>query len=146
MPDNLTSNSRLEQNLQTELFHSMLDEHPLDTLNLREGRQVVCIFSTSCEYCRMAARKLSLMQQFYGFPKENITCLFIGSEEGITDFYEQSESEPYRDVLYPDVARLLKAVNGNLPVIVFLDRGTVVQEYSFRNMNEKDIRAFFEAR
>ena len=51
----------------------------------------------------------------------------------------------YRDVLYPDVARLLKVVNGNLPVIVFLEDGEVVHEYGFRNMQEAEIRAFFGA-
>ena len=142
-PDNLTSNFDPEQNLQSELFDAMLDDAPLDSLSLREGKQVVCFFSTSCDYCQMAARKLSLMQQFYGFPKENITYLFIGDEESIAGFYEQSESAQYRDVLYPDVARLLKAVNGNLPVIVFLEDGDLVYECGFRNMNEAEIRAFF---
>ena len=144
-PDNLTSNSDPEQNLQMELFNEMLDDAPLDTLNLREGKRVICFFSTSCEVCQMAAHKLSLMQQFYGFPKENITYLFMGNEEGIAGFYEQSESAQYRDVLYPDVTRLLKAVNGNLPVIVFLEDGKVVHEYGFRNMQEAEIRAFFGA-
>ena len=141
-PDNLTSNADPVQNLQLELFNEMLDDAPLDALNLREGKQVICFFSTSCEYCQMAAHKLSLMQQFYGFPKENITYLFMGNEESIAKFYEESGSAQYRDVLYSDVARLLKAINGNFPVIVFLEDGEVVHEYSFRNMNEAEIQAF----
>lgn len=141
-PDNLTSNSDPEQNLQLELLNEMLDDARLDALNLREGKQVVCFFSTSCDYCQMAAHKLSLMQQFYGFPKENITYLFMGNEEGIAKFYEESGSAQYRDVLYPDVARMLKAINGNFPTIVFLENGEVVHEYGFRNMNEAEIQAF----
>lgn len=140
-PDNFTSNSDPDQNLQVELFNEMLDDSPLDTLNLEEGKQIVCFFSTGCEYCQMAAHKLSLMQQFYGFPKENITYLFMGNKEDVEKFYEQSESVQYRDVLYPDV-RMLKAVNGNLPVIVFLEDGRVVHEYGFRNMDEAEIKAF----
>ena len=141
-PDNLTSNADPEQNLQVELFDAMLDDAPLDSLNPHMGKQVVCFFSTSCDYCQMAAHKLSLMQQFYGFPKENITYLFMGNEEGVASFYEQSESAWYRDMLYPDVARLLKAINGNFPVIVFLEDGEVVHEYGFRNMNEAEIKAY----
>ena len=141
-PDNLTSNSDPERNLQTVLFNEMLDDAPLDTLNLREGKQVICFFSTSCEVCQMAARKLSLMQQFNGFPADRINYVFMGSEEGIAGFYEQSESTHYRDVLYPDVARLLIVVNGNLPVIVFLEDGEVVHEFGFRNMDEAEIKAF----
>ncbi len=141
-PDNLTSNADPEQNLQLELFNEMLDDAPLDALNLREGKQVICFFSTSCEVCQLAAHKLSLMQQFYDFPRENITYLFMGNEESIAKFYEESGSAQYRDLLYPDVARLLKAVNGNFPVIVFLEDGEVVHEYGFRNMNEAEIQAF----
>ena len=141
-PDNYTSNYDPEQNLQTELFDEMLDGTPLDSLNIREGKQVVCFFSTSCDYCQMAARKLSLMQQFYGFPADRITYVFMGSGEGVAKFYELSESARYRGVLYPDVARLLKAVNGNLPVIVFLEDGKVAHEYGFRNMNEVEIETY----
>lgn len=142
-PDSLTSNSDPEQNLQVEFFDAMLNESPLNALNLREGKQVVGFFSTGCEYCQMAARKLSLMQQFYGFPAENITFVFVGNDEGVAEFYEKSASAHYRDVLYPDVASLLKAVSGNFPVIVFMEEGEVVREYGFRNMQEDEIKAFF---
>lgn len=141
-PDNLTSNSDPEQNLQIELFNEMLDDAPLDSLSLREGKQVICFFSTSCDYCQMAARKLSLMQQFYGFPKESITYLFMGNEESIAKFYEESGSAQYYDVLYPDVSRMLKAINGNFPVVVLLEDGEIVHEYGFRNMNEAEIKAY----
>ena len=142
-PDHLTSNSYPEQNLQMDLFNEMLDDAPLDILNLRDGKQVICFFSTSCEVCQMAAHKLSLMQQFYGFPAENITYIFMGDNEGVTRFYEQSESSRYRDVLYMDVVQLLKSVNGKFPIVVLLEDGKVVYEYGFRNMNESEIKAFF---
>lgn len=141
-PDNFTSAYAPEQNLQKAFFDEMLDDVPLDSLPLKDGKQVVCFFSTGCEYCQLAAHKFSLMQHFYGFPKEKITYLFMGNEEGIAKFYEQSESARYRDVLYPDVVRFLKAVNGNLPTIAFLENGVVVHEYGFRNMNEAEIKAF----
>lgn len=141
-PDNFTPAYAPEHNLQKALFDEILDDAPLDSLQLKEGKQVVGIFSTSCEYCQLAAHKLSLMQQFYGFSKERITYLFMGNEEGIAKFYEQSESEPFRDVLYPDVVRLLKAINGNFPTLVFIEDGEVVHEYGFRNMNEAEIKAF----
>ena len=144
-PDHLTSNSDPEQNLQMELFNEMLDDVPLDTLNLRDGKQVICFFSTGCEVCQMAARKLSLMQQYYGFPPENITYVFMGNEDGIGKFYEESESARYRDVLYRDVVPLLKVINGNFPAIVFMENGVVVCGYGFRNLDEAEIRAFFDA-
>lgn len=142
-PDNFTPNYASDQNLHKDLFDKALDEAPLDTLNLREGRKVICFFSTSCEYCQMAAQKLSLMQQFYGFPLENIFFVFMGTEEGVAEFYEKSESFKYGYLLYDDVSKLLKINNGNFPTIVLLDEGQVVHEFGFRNMREEEIKAFF---
>ena len=140
-PDSL-ANSDPEHNLQVELFDEMLDDTPLDSLHLDEGKQIVCFFSAGCEYCQMAARKLSLMQQFHGFPRERITYLFVGDEADVSKFYEMSESEPFRAVRYADVTRMLKTVNGNLPTLVFMQDGEVVHEYGFRNMDEEEIKTF----
>ena len=141
-PDNYTSAYTMEQNLQVELFDELLDEAPLDSLNLREGKQIVCFFSTGCEFCQLSAHKLSLMQRFNGFPGNTVTYLFMGSEEGIDRFYEKSESVQYRNILYPDVVRMLTVINGEFPTIVFLDNGTVVNVYGLRNMKEDEIKAF----
>lgn len=141
-PDNYISAYTAEQNLQVELFDEMLDEPPLDSLQLREGKQVVCFFSTGCEFCQLSAHKLSLMQQFYGFPTDKVTYVFMGSEGGIDKFYEKSQSAQYRNVLYRDVVRMLPAINGEFPTIVFLDNGVVTQVYGLRNMKEEEIKAF----
>lgn len=141
-PDNFTPSYDAEHSLQKEYFDAALQEAPLKDLNLDDGKQIICFFSTGCEFCQMSAHKLSLMQQFYGFPAERITYVFMGSEEGIEKFYEHSESERYRNVLYADVLNLLKITNGNFPVIVLLDNGEVVHEYGFRNMKEEEIKAF----
>jgi len=141
-PDNYTDAYTAEQNLQVELFDEILDEAPLDSLNLREGKQVVCFFSTGCEFCQLSAHKLSLMQKFNDFPADKVTYLFMGTEEGIDKFYENSESAQYRDVLYPDVVRMLTAINGEFPTIVFMDNGVVTHVYGLRNMKEEEVKAF----
>ena len=143
-PDNYTPNYHSGKNLNEDLFSEMLSNPPMDSLRLWEGKQVVCLFSTSCKYCQLAAQKFSLMQQYYGFPPENVTYVFVGTEEGITKFYEQSESAVYHNVLYEDVVGLLKVINGSFPTIVFVDKGMVVHEYGLRSMKEEEIKAFFQ--
>ena len=142
-PDNFTQNYRPEKNLNVALFNKLLSQPPLDAFHLQEGKQVVCLLSTTCELCELAARKLSLMQQRYGFPSENITFVFMGNEEEIKPFFEHSESAEYRSVLYGDVRGFLSVNGGNFPTLAFLDHGTVVYEYGLRNMNEGKIREFF---
>ncbi len=143
-PDNFTSAYKPQQNLNAELFEAVMQEPPLDEFHLDEGKKIVGFFSTACDYCQMSAHKLSLMQQFEGFPEEDICYVFMGSEEGKRQFYEASQSTPYRDVIYEDVINLLKITNGVFPVVVLMEDGEIVHEYEFRSMQEKEIRAFME--
>ena len=143
-PDNYTPNYKASQDLNRELFEEALQQSPLDTLNLKEGKKVVALLSSSCEFCVLAARKLSLMQQFYGFPEKDILYVFMGNEESIRDFYQESQSATYPYVIYEDVPHLLKINNGMFPLVVMMDHGAIVHEYGFRNMKEEEIKAFFK--
>lgn len=143
-PDNYTPNYDSEHVVQMELFEETLNQPPFVNMNLREGKKVLCFFSTSCEYCEMAARKLSLMQRFYGFPAKNITCVFVGTSLGVARFYKEVGSPAYRYILCDDIVKVLEIIDGNVPVIVFMENGEVVHEYGFRNMREDEIKAFFE--
>lgn len=143
-PDNYTPNYKTSQNLNRELFEEALQQSPLDTLNLKEGKKVVAILSSSCEFCMLAAQKLSLMQQFYGFPEKDILYVFMGDEESIRNFYQESQSAAYPYVIYEDVLNLLKINNGVFPLVVMMDHGAIVHEYGFRNMKEEEIKAFFK--
>ena len=143
-PDNYTPNYKASQDLNRELFEEALQQSPLDTLNLKKGKRVVALFSSSCEFCMLTARKLSLMQQFYGFPEKNILYVFMGSEESIRNFYQESQSAAYPYVNYEDVLNLLKINNGVFPLVVMMDNGVIVHEYGFRNMKEEEIKSFFK--
>lgn len=142
-PDNFTPNYKPSYQLQRELFYEAMQQPPMDSLNLAEGKKVVGIFSTGCVYCQMAAQKLSLMRELSDFPKEDICFLFLGSSAGLETFYEKAEIEPFPSVLYSDAVRLLQMTDGVFPLVVFLDKGKVVHEYGFRNMSEEEVMGFF---
>lgn len=143
-PDNYTPSYNASHDLQVELFNEALQDPPLDKLGLQEGKKVVGIFSSGCEYCMMTAQKLSLMQSYYGFPEEDVLYVFMGTEEGVEQFFETTESTRYPYVIYDDVIRLLKINNGVFPVLVMLENGQVIHEYGFRNMKEEEIKTFFQ--
>lgn len=142
-PDNFTTATLPGHDLQRAAFSKAIQEDPLKDYALDEGKKVVCVFSTGCEYCMMAAHKLSLMQSYYGFPEKDVLFVFMGSEEGVERFYKESESSRYQYVIYEDVKALLRMTNGVFPVLVLTENGEVVREYGFRNMNEKEIKTFF---
>lgn len=144
-PDNYTSSYDPTHDLNQELFIEALQQPPLNAYNLTDGKKVVAIFSSGCEYCMMSAQKLSLMQKFYGFPEEDVLYVFMGTEEGVQRFYQKSESTPYQYIIYEDVVSLLKINNGVFPIVVLMDDGEIVGEYGFRNMREDEIKVFFNS-
>ena len=142
-PDNYTPSYDSSHDLNEELFKEASQDPPLNGFHLTEGKKVVAFFSSGCEYCKMSAHKLSLMQSYYGFPEDDILYVFMGTEEGVKRFYDESESNRYQYVIYEDVKRLLMMNNGVFPVIVMMENGEVVHEYGFRNMKESEIKSFF---
>ena len=143
-PDNYTASYNPSHDLNHELFTEALQQPPLDAFGLEEGRKIVGIFSSGCEYCMMTAQKLSLMQKFYGFPEEDILYVFMGTEEGVSTFYQESESTKYPYIIFENVVNLLKINNGVFPLVVLMDNGEIVGECGFRNMKEEEMKAFFE--
>lgn len=143
-PDNYTPSYNPTHDLNHELFAEALRQPPLDSIKLTEGEKVVGIFSSGCEYCMMTAQKLSLMQRFYDFPEEDVFYVFMGTEEGVESFYQESESTKYPYIIYNDVVNLLKINNGVFPIVILLNDGEIVGEYGFRNMKEDEIKLFFK--
>lgn len=143
-PDNFTPSYNSQQNLQRNLFIDALQNPPLDSYHLTEGKKVVGFFSSACEYCMMTAQKIDLMRQFYGFPEDDILYVFLGSEEGVLKFYQESESTQYPYIIYEDVKNLLEITNGVFPTVIFMDNGEIIHEYGFRDMKEAEVKAFFE--
>lgn len=144
-PDNFTPNYNREGNINTEVLDSMIQDSILNDYELAKGKQILCFFTPVCEFCQMAAKKISLIHDFYGKDNENITYIFLmGDEEKINNFFNKSESNRYRYVIYTDVPRLLSCINGEFPTIAFLENGKLVYQTGLRDMHEDEIKKFFE--
>ena len=139
-PDNVMKKFREQSDtLNIELFEENIIT--ADSLNLSQGKKIVCLYSTKCRFCQMSAHKLSIMQEYYDYPEENIYNYFWGTEQGVESFYKASESHRYRHTII-DPKTMIEVTNGRMPTIVFLNNGKVELQYGYRNMNEKQIRKF----
>lgn len=142
-PDSLLPNSE-DKNIQKEYFDQALHEAPLDSLQLYEGKKVICFFSSGCDYCRLSAQKLSVMQKETGFESGDICFVFMGTTDGVKSFFAETGLEAYPFVIFQNVIQLLKITNGAFPVLVFCNDGEILYEYGFRDMNERKILDYFK--
>ena len=139
----LTRESESGQVVCRSMFEEALHDEPLSEMGLERGKKMVCVFSVRCDYCKLAARKLSVMQHHLGFPGQDVVYVFMGSGEEVPSFFTESESAAYSYVIYEDVRRLLSIVKGRFPAIVLLEEGEVVHVYGYSDMDEREINKFF---
>ena len=142
-PDSMLRQDPSGKVVRQDLLETALHEGPLAGRRLDEGKKLLGFFSTGCDLCKMAARKLSLMQSFCGFPEQDVCYVFMGTETGVARFFDESESTRYPYVLYDDAVPLLRLIDGKFPTVVLLENGVVAHEYGLRDMDEAEIKYFF---
>ena len=143
-PDFFVREVESGQVIRCSLFEEALHDEPLSEMGLDRGKKVVGVFSSSCNYCKLAARKLSVMQSHLGFPEQDVVYVFMGDGEGVPSFFTESESVAYPYVVFEDVTRLLRIIEGRFPSIVLLEEGKVVHAYGYGDLDERELKIFFQ--
>ena len=119
---------------------SLLKSHIEENKQLQEGKKIVLFFGTSCKYCKLATRKLSIITT-KSDSNDKVHVCFLGSEESVLKFYKETNSVKYQyNFLHPE--KFLKITNGKMPLIVLLENGEVIKKYNYRSINEQEIIKF----
>ncbi len=119
-------------------LNTFIDSKP----KYQSGKHVICFYSASCRFCKMATKKMTVIANKSNHP-ELITCEFWGKEEKIQAFYEQTNSIkfPYGRVDGPEFLRI---TNGKMPLILLLDNGVVIEKFGYRTIDDTQILRFME--
>ena len=117
-----------------------------DSLQLSDGRRVVCFYSGSCEHCRHCASKMAGIIRRHSLPTDRISVLFMqthaNQDSVATAFFRESGEGialPYR-YLHP--FDFLPLTNGSMPIVVLLEDGRLVKEYDYTSLDEFEVREF----
>ncbi len=128
----------------TELFDAYVSEDGiLDSTHIGKGKKMVMFYSVSCKYCKLSARKISLIQERSQISEDHFYTVFIGEERDLSDFYEKTESKKFpSSFLNPD--DFLRLTYGSMPVIVLVEEGKIKEVFNYRTLSEERIRTFFQ--
>jgi hypothetical protein len=110
-----------------------------------DGKQIICLYSVSCIYCKRAAAKLHLIMKNKQLPENKIKAVFWSGSPDTTIYNFFSKQK----ILLPEyttfrVDTFLTITDGDMPVILFSDNGTIVHKANYITINEKDVVKFFE--
>lgn len=143
-PDALYRIGRTSEDLSVEDFKPIAD-----SLGLSEGRKAVCFYSTGCEHCRHCVAKMSGIIRRNNLPPESFPVVFMQTHENqdsvsVAFFNEYGEGLLLPDsYLHPYV--FLSLTNGSMPLVVLFEDGSLVKEYDYISIDEKEIAEFISS-
>lgn len=112
----------------------------------QNGKQVVCLYSTACHYCRNAAVKMDRMIRYHQWDTAHFRCIFWSSpnaEEQVERFFAQDDMIP---LTYTTLAvdTFLLLTDGRMPVLLFSDKGQIIKSMNISEIQEKEIESFIK--
>lgn len=132
--------ARNSKNITYDEFklNEFLKEHD----QFAKGRKMLCFFSTGCRFCKLAARKISVIAKKAGDP-EVVSYVFAGAEGSADKFFEETSSTVFPYSFIPP-NRFLKITNGVMPLIILLEDGNVKGKYGYRDIREDELIRFMK--
>jgi len=105
------------------------------TVDLSDGKKILCLFVPGCDHCRDAAKEISIMSKKPGFPE--VYILFMDEEaELIPEFLNVTKSAfPYQVINIPEFWKTL-GNDANTPGVVYLNNGNILKFYEGTEANK----------
>lgn len=118
----------------------MLAEFLKENDQYTKGKKMLCFFSTGCRFCKLAARKISVIAKKAN-DAEVVSFVFAGAEVSADMFFEETNSTIFQySFLSPN--RFLKITNGEMPLIILLEDGNIKGRYGYRDIREDELIRF----
>ncbi len=124
-------------------FETLLQTEQVESLEVKKGKKVLCLYSTGCKHCKKTAMKLDIMIERHGLDTKDFAAIFWGSEKNIGEFYTETAIRRLPTVLVPPQT-FLAATKGRQPIIVLLDNGKVVDLFKSITLDEGKIVSFLK--
>ncbi len=140
-PDFLVDYSREGMDLK-KVVPLINGNESLKSLHCQEGKKMICMFSVTCPFCELAAKKISVMAEKYGL-ENNIIYVFTGDKNNLNEFWIKSDSQKFNYVFLP-TKNFFTIAGPTVPRIYLSDNGEIIMQYNYRSLNEKEIKDFFE--
>ncbi len=128
--------------IDDELFRTTMSETEGGETFL-QGRQIVCFYSTACGYCRKSAKKVHLAMRQADIPSDKVRIVFWHTDKSkpISLFFEKAKV-PEIEHITIDAETFLNITNGVMPLIAFVNDGTVAECHKYIELNERQMKDF----
>lgn len=96
--------------------------------------KIICFISTKCKYCKLAAQKISIINSKANKP-DKILYVLWDDNHNASLFFNETKSTAFNNVEM-DVLSFLKLTQGQMPLIIVLKQGKIIQTFRYQDINE----------
>ena len=117
-----------------------------DTINLKNGNKVVCFFSLTCPVCKLAAKKLAILEKQHD-NKLPIYFVFWGTPQKVGELYTKFIKETNCANVhnkYLDTKSFLTLSGPALPAIYYLQDGIIKNKTAYRDLVPDEVVDFLK--
>ena len=128
--------------IDVPMYESAL-ENSGEKESFTEGKQIICMYSVGCRYCKRSAKKLDLILKNNHLSNEHVKAIFWGGtpDTAIVNFFTNQDI-PILEYTTFRVDSFLAVTDGRMPVILFSDNGKIVQKVDYLSLKDKDVIRF----
>ncbi|MFI3317038.1 MAG: DoxX family protein [Rikenellaceae bacterium] len=121
-----------------DLLNTMLEQHP--EIEWGTKCKIIAFYGTHCKYCKLSVGQLSQIVRRHGLDHDAIRLLFWGNDEGVADFFEQTDAVEF-DYTIIEPHLLLNIISGELPTLLFYDPDAPhkIKLHNIRSIEEHDV-------
>lgn len=117
-------------------FEKILADSTMVDFDIHDGNYVVAVYASGCKYCKMSAKRMSLMMEQKQLDSSRFQILIWGDSLHIQQFREETNCEKYPwYVISPYDA--IDVVYGKFPTFILTHDGEVIHGIDYRGLDEK---------
>lgn len=123
------------EEINEQAFTTIMADSTMADFDIHEGNYVVAVYASGCKYCKMSAKRMSLMMEQHALDSTRFQMLIWGDSVHIQSFMEETKCEKYLwHHINPYVA--IDVVYGKFPTFILTHDGKVVKGMDYRGIDE----------
>lgn len=125
--------------INVNAFDKVLSDSTMTDFDIQDGNYIIAVYASGCKYCKMSAKRMSLMLEKFAIDSTHFQMLIWGDSTHIQRFRTETNCEKYPwHHISPFAA--IDVVYGQFPTFILTHDGQVVKGLDYRGMDEATLK------
>jgi hypothetical protein len=132
--------------IDVPLYESALVNSGMEA-DFSTGKQIICLYSIGCKFCKQSALKLHLILKNNKLPENLVKAVFWeGTPDSLIYNFLNENKIPLTQYTTFRVDTFLNITNGHLPIILLSDNGKILHKADYVTLSEREVVGFLKCK